>query len=238
METYNTSPKNNIFSKLIDFDISTLSKFLSHNRRSYILYITCEGEKGVLIYRNGEIIEAGYKGLSGAEAAKRLLHLKNCVVEIVPYHNERKIVSSQDAKLPTDTVKTVKNNKNDSNTSSCSKGNKTVNWEKYLHCAAIIPGFIWGCIFNSEGEILKLSSIDYTSEAFAYTSIFKEIEKVKTDCLENLDLGLPATVQIRTKKGIAFFAQLGNIERCFLTFYTWDASIEIIKASIYQIVQE
>ncbi len=124
------------------------------------------------------------------------------------------------------------------NGESVTKEDKETIWGKYLQRAAIIPGFIWGCIINLKGGILKISSLDYASEAFEYTSILHNIEALKEDCLANIDIGLPAIVQIRTKKETAFFARCLEKDEFFLSFFASDAPVESIPASIIQIIQE
>jgi hypothetical protein len=226
-------------SKFIESNITMISQQIALNRTSCILQINHRGEKGKIIFRKGEIIDARFRELSAGQAVKALFDLQLCEIQLFPDNEQRPgTITLSVSSLLNNTISTEDVHGVDTtDVGSFEMEKKETIRGQYLQSAEAISGFVWGSMINMKGEILKISSMDFISEAYAYASILENLEDAKADCLANIEIGPPATVQLRTKKGAAFYAYCGELDEYFLTFFTLDAPVETLPIAIYQIIQ-
>jgi predicted regulator of Ras-like GTPase activity (Roadblock/LC7/MglB family) len=233
-------------------DLINVMQIINLDKKTSALEIDFDGKKGIIYFKDGEIINGEYDNLTGGEAVSKLIDLNRGKISVKTIKRKvKRVVQVPFMKYMIETVKTIDEREffRDKKPArvEVKKSKKDIinkkSIRKILQNLEAVKGYIGAGVFSPEGDLLegvtvdgsKNNGIELKDAGFLVNVAIRNSQNV----VDELGFGPLKTIQLYGETGIIFLVCQNDKKSHFYTalFITEDGNISIAKKKLQEVVE-
>jgi len=199
-------------------DILSVMQVLNMDRKSSALQIDVEGKKGIIYFKDGNIIHAEYENVLDEEAVLQLIYLNRGIISVSKIRkNVKRTIEKDFVDFCADVIKRLDDHKN--NEKENSKKNLKINKKKEVNMARIkdvlsilkdeITGFQTASVFGKDGIPVAIEN-PANLDVDAFSAKFAIVSSLVSKSIKDLSGGKVSEILIEEEKGWTLLRPIGQ----------------------------
>jgi CheY-like chemotaxis protein/predicted regulator of Ras-like GTPase activity (Roadblock/LC7/MglB family) len=217
-------------------DLLTVMQVLNVDRKSSALQVDIDGKKGVIYFKDGEIIHAEYEDLIDEEAALQLISMDRGIISAKKIRKKIKRTIQKDfVEFCADILKRVddlKHNKKKSSKNSKINEKKEENMARIKDVLSIlnneITGFQAASVFGKDGIPVAIEN-PAMLDIDAFSAKFAMVSTLVTKSIKDLSGGKVSEILIEEEKGWSLIRPVRETGLFLLIAVTSDATLGNVR---------